>query len=164
MSLTQILSYPDVAAEFDKYVHVPAAQPQDAPRMVAPPRYHDSYALVGTAFDYCLRFCVAACNQGLVAEQPWVAEIALKLMEQEEELPSELSLEQARPRTLPGVSPDEGLYTTTGARCPLHRGARQGLPHRPRDSRRQLPESAASIRGRGLHAAGASGAAGDDHG
>src|SRR5205085_6754850 len=96
MSLTQILSYPDVAAEFDKYVHVPAAQPQDAPRMVAPPRYHDSYALVGTAFDYCLRFCVAACNQGLVAEQPWVAEIALKLMEQEEELPSELSLEQAR--------------------------------------------------------------------
>ena len=64
--------------------------------MVAPPRYHDSYALVGTAFDYCLRFCVAACNKGLVAEQPWVAEIALKLMEQEEELPPGLSLEQAR--------------------------------------------------------------------
>jgi hypothetical protein len=96
MSLTQILSYPDVAAEFSKYIRAPAAQPKGMPEMVAPPRYHDSYALVGTAFDYCLRFCVAACNKGLVAEQPWVAEIALKLMEQEDELPPGLSLEQAR--------------------------------------------------------------------
>lgn len=96
MSLTEILSYPDVAAEFDNYIRIPTSQLQVMPKMVAPPRYHDSYALVGTAFDYCLRFCIAACNQGLVAEQPWVAEIAVKLMEHEaEELPPGLSLEQA---------------------------------------------------------------------
>jgi hypothetical protein len=79
MSLTEILSYPDVAAEFNKYIRTPTSQTQAAPKMVAPPRYHDSYALVGTAFDYCLRFCIAACNQGLVSERPWVAEIAVKL-------------------------------------------------------------------------------------
>jgi hypothetical protein len=106
MSLTEILSYPDVAAEFNKYIRVPP-QPQAAPKMVAPPHYHDSYALVGTAFDYCLRFCIAACNRGLVAEQPWVAEIAVKLMEDEEEdLPPGLSLEQARK----GVARARELY------------------------------------------------------
>lgn len=106
MSLTEILSYPDVAAEFNKYIRVPP-QPQAAPKMVAPPRYHDSYALVGTAFDYCLRFCIAACNRELVAEQPWVAEMAVKLMEDEEEdLPPGLSLEQARK----GVARARELY------------------------------------------------------
>lgn len=106
MSLTEILSYPDVAAEFNKYIRVPP-QPQAAPKMVAPPRYHDSYAIVGTAFDYCLRFCIAACNRGLVAEQPWVAEIAVKVMEDEEEdLPPGLSLEQARK----GVARARELY------------------------------------------------------
>jgi hypothetical protein len=94
MSLTEILSQPDVAAEFSKYVRVPTAGPRL--RMVALPRYHDSYALVGTAFDYCLRFCISACNQGLVTEQAWIAEIAVRLMECEEELPSDLSLERAR--------------------------------------------------------------------
>jgi hypothetical protein len=94
MSLTEILSQPEVAAEFSKYVRVPAAGPRVP--MVAPPSHHDSYALVGTAFDYCLRFCISACNRGLAAEQPWVAEIALRLMECEEEMPPGLSLEQAR--------------------------------------------------------------------
>jgi hypothetical protein len=94
MSLTEILSQPDVAAEFSKYVRVPTVGLRL--RMIAPPRYHDSYALVGTAFDYCLRFCISACNQGLVTEQPWIAEIAVRLMEREEELPSDLSLERAR--------------------------------------------------------------------
>lgn len=107
MSLTEILSYPDVTAEFNKYIRVPVSQPQAAPKMVAPPSYHNSYPLVGTAFDYCLRFCIAACNQGLVAEQPWVAEIAVKLMEgEEEELPPGLSLEQARK----GVARARELY------------------------------------------------------
>jgi hypothetical protein len=106
MSLTQMLSYPDVAAEFNKYIRVPTSQEQVAPKMLVPPRYHDSYALVGTAFDYCLRFCIAACNRGLVAEQPWVAEIAVKLMECEEELPPGLSLEQARK----GVARARELY------------------------------------------------------
>lgn len=94
MSLTEILSQPEVAAEFSKYVRVPAAGTRLP--MVAPPRHHESYPLVGTAFDYCLRFCISARNQGLVTEQPWVAEIAVRLMEGEEDLPSGLSLEQAR--------------------------------------------------------------------
>lgn len=106
MSLTEILTYPEVAAEFNKYIRVPALQAQGALKMAAPPRYHDSYALVGTAFDYCLRFCIAACNQDLVAEQPWVAEIAVKLMEGEEDLPPGLSLEQARK----GVTRARELY------------------------------------------------------
>lgn len=95
MSLTEILSGPDVAAEFNKYIRVPVGQSPTISKIIAPPRYHSSYALVGTAFDYCLRFCLAACNQGLISEQPWVAEIAVRLME-DEELPPGLSLEQSR--------------------------------------------------------------------
>lgn len=107
MSLTEILSRPDIAAEFNKYIRVPVVQSSAASKMIAPPRSHSSYALVGTAFDYCLRFCLAACNQRVISEQPWVAEIAVKLLEdEEEELPPGLSLEQSRK----GVARARELY------------------------------------------------------
>jgi len=105
MSLTEILSCPEVAVEFSKYVRVPTSG-GGTPKLIVPPRNHNSYALVGTAFDYCLRFYIAACNQGIVSEQMWVAEVALKLMELEETPPPGLSLEQATR----GVSRARQLY------------------------------------------------------
>lgn len=95
MSLTEILALPEVAAEFSKYVRIPTSPPTGALPLLVQPE-HRSYALVGTAFDYCLRFCIAACNPGLVAEQTWVGEIALEILEAEPQLPVGLSVEQAR--------------------------------------------------------------------
>lgn len=95
MSLTQILDLPEVAAEFSKYVRVPA-QSSASPELIAPPIGHSSYTLVGTAFDYCMRFCIAASNPGLVVDQTWIAEVALEVIEEEQDfLPEELSLEHA---------------------------------------------------------------------
>lgn len=95
MSLTQVLDLPEVDAEFSKYVRVPTPAPT-WPKMLAPPGRHKSYSLVGTAFDYCLRFCVAAFNPGLVVERTWIAEIALAAIEKEERyLPKGLTFELA---------------------------------------------------------------------
>ncbi len=95
MSLTAILSKPEVTAQFNKYIRVPVLQSPPTSKMIASPLSHKSYALVGTAFDYCLRFCLAACNEErIIFERRWVAEIAVKLLE-DEELPPGLSLEYA---------------------------------------------------------------------
>jgi hypothetical protein len=95
MSLIQILELPDVAAEFGKYVRLPSPGPGTI-KLLAPPVGHKSYSLVGTAFDYCMRFCIAAYNPGLVVDQTWIAEIALRAIEKEERwLPEGLSFELA---------------------------------------------------------------------
>jgi hypothetical protein len=124
MSLTQILDLPEVAAEFNRYVRVPL-QNSIAPALIAPPRGHSSYALVGTAFDYCMRFCIAASNPGLVVDQPWIAEIALEVIEEERDyLPKGLSVEQAtkgvaRARQLYGEFLASRTFTRSLARAAL---------------------------------------------
>jgi hypothetical protein len=124
MSLTQILDLPDVAAEFSKYVRVPS-QSSCSPELIAPPIGHSSYALVGTAFDYCMRFCIAASNSGLVVDQSWIAEIALELIEEEKDsLPEGLSFEQvvkgvARARQLYGEFLASRIFTRPLARAAL---------------------------------------------
>ena len=95
MSLTRILQIREVAAEFRKYVRVPSPG-SSPPKLIAPLTGHTSYTLVGTAFDYCLRFCIAAYNPGLVFVNQWVAEIALDLIRKERHrLPDGLSPELA---------------------------------------------------------------------
>jgi hypothetical protein len=43
-----------------------------------------------------MRFCVAACNPGLVADQTWIAELALEVIEEEQDyLPKGLTVELA---------------------------------------------------------------------
>lgn len=124
MSLTQILDEPEVVAEFSKYVRVPS-QNSIVPELIAPPIGHSSYALVGTAFDYCMRFCTAASNPGLVADQTWIAEIALEVIEEERDyLPKGLSLEQAtkgvaRARQLYGEFLASSTFTRPLARAAL---------------------------------------------
>jgi hypothetical protein len=124
MSLTQILDLPEVAAEFSKYVRVPSPG-SGAPGLIAPPTGHSSYALVGTAFDYCIRFCVAASNPGLVVDQTWIAEIALEVIEEEQDfLPEGLSLEHAakgvaRARRLYGEFLASRAFTRPLARAAL---------------------------------------------
>ncbi|MBO0727186.1 MAG: hypothetical protein J2P52_16390 [Blastocatellia bacterium] len=134
MSLTQILDLPEVAAEFGKYVRVPS-QPSIAPKLKAPPTGHSSYALVGTAFDYCMRFCIAASNPGLVADQTWIAELALEVIEENRDyLPKGLSLEHAtrgggaRSAALWGVSCVSHIYPPVGQGGVVSRRARSRLP------------------------------------
>lgn len=124
MSLTQILDLPEVAAEFGKYVRVPS-QGSASPELIAPPTGHSSYALVGTAFDYCMRFCIAASNPGLVIDQTWIAEVALEVIEEEQDfLPEGLSLEHAakgvaRARQLYGEFLASRTFTRPLARAAL---------------------------------------------
>lgn len=60
MSLTEILSYPNVAAEFDKYIRVPAPAPA-APKMVAP-------GSARRASSAPVRRCTVAFKRGCGAE------------------------------------------------------------------------------------------------
>jgi hypothetical protein len=107
MSLIQLLELPDVAAEFSRSVRIPSPGPGKI-KLLAPPVGHRSYSLIGTAFDYCFRFCVAAYNPGLVVDQAWVAEIALQSIEKEERwLPKGLTFELA----VNGVFRARQLYT-----------------------------------------------------
>lgn len=128
MSLTQILELPAVDAEFRKYVRVPLSD-SASPKLLVPPVGHKSYSLVGTAFDYCLRFCVAAFNPGLVSDQVWIAEIALKAIEEEERwLPPGLTFELAvngvfRARQLYREFLASRIFTRRLARAALFLGA-----------------------------------------
>lgn len=74
ISLTSWLKQPDVAAAFEAAFPTPAfafTQP-----MLAPP-VTTHYALVGTAFDYLLRFQIEVWNRdGAVVTDEWVAEEA----------------------------------------------------------------------------------------
>lgn len=106
MSLTQLLALPEVAARFDLYVRAPASIMTNAPPRLLVPPGHRSYALVGTAFDYCLRFLIAAHNPKLVTEQEWVAEIAPDLLAAEPHLPPGLDVDQVRR----GLARARGLY------------------------------------------------------
>ena len=73
MSLTRLLKIPEASRFFAEHVRMPAraiGRP-----MVAPP-VTDHYPLVGTAFDYLLRFMVQRWNPGTLT-RAWVAESLL---------------------------------------------------------------------------------------
>ncbi|MEE9174326.1 MAG: hypothetical protein V3U30_05055 [Thermoplasmata archaeon] len=76
MSLTGFIRHDEVAALLDCIVP-PVERPQSRP-MLAPPRT-THYRLVGTAFDYALRFELQRRNDHAVGDT-WVAETALPLL------------------------------------------------------------------------------------
>lgn len=73
MSLTSFLKLPDVKAKFRQEFKVPKLAVQK--KLLAPP-LSKRYALVGTAFDYLLRFYLQRLNENAIRWR-WAAEEAL---------------------------------------------------------------------------------------
>lgn len=82
MSLTSFLKIPDVKEKFASQFPLPSFN-LNCPIKAAPVTKH--FPLIGTAFDYLLRFYIESLNPNVVTK-PWVAEYALKLTEDYPEL------------------------------------------------------------------------------
>lgn len=100
MSLTGLIRHvPKVRRLFKEYFDKPRLPP--GPDMMAPPLTED-YRLVGTAFDYLLRFKVARLNSDKTSPERkhgWVAEAALdKIKDDELKEKAESNINEARER------------------------------------------------------------------
>lgn len=73
MSLTSLLDNPDVKKRFRQEFKKPKLTVQK--KLLAPPK-SDRYSLVGTAFDYLLRFYIQRLNAHAIQKR-WIAEGAL---------------------------------------------------------------------------------------
>jgi len=78
MSLTLFLKNKDVKDAFKKEFKIPRFKLQG--ELLAPP-LTNHYALVGTAFDYLLRFYIKRLNPNAI-EQPWISEVSLDLLKE----------------------------------------------------------------------------------
>ena len=99
MSLTSFLEIRDVKEVFKQF-KMPLFKIQV--ELLAPP-LTKHYALVGTAFDYLLRFYIKHINPNTI-EQEWVSEVSLRLLEMRQ-LPPELREET--------IKEDPALYDPT---------------------------------------------------
>ncbi|MFH1607217.1 MAG: hypothetical protein ABIC91_07745 [Nanoarchaeota archaeon] len=79
MSLTSFIKEPDVRKKFSETFSMPKVNLEA--EMKAPP-ITEHYSLVGTAFDYLLRFYIKRHNP-LAKTSKWIAEIALNCIEDE---------------------------------------------------------------------------------
>lgn len=100
MSLTGLIRHdPNIKSLFKEYFDKPRLPP--GPDMKAPPLTED-YQLVGTAFDYLLRFKVARLNSDKTSPERkhgWVAEAALDRIEDDElKEKAEFDIKEARER------------------------------------------------------------------
>lgn len=77
MSLTSFLKLPDVKEKFRQEFKVPKLAVQK--KLLAPP-LSKRYALVGTAFDYLLRFYLQRLNEKNAIRRSWVAEDSLNVL------------------------------------------------------------------------------------
>jgi hypothetical protein len=75
MSLTSFISIHDVKERFTQEFSPPSASLKGT--MIAPP-VTKNYTLMGTAFDYLMRFRLERPNPGCVT-QPWVVETSVDL-------------------------------------------------------------------------------------
>ncbi len=78
MSLTSFLRQPEVKERFRREFNVPKLTAKK--EIIAPPK-SNRYALVGTAFDYLLRFHLQRLNPNAIRWQ-WVAEYAIQILEE----------------------------------------------------------------------------------
>lgn len=78
MSLTSLINQPDVRAQLKQEFPKPKFTMKR--QLLAPPR-SQNYGLVGTAFDYLLRFYVKQMNPQAI-ERGWVAENSVRLLKQ----------------------------------------------------------------------------------
>ena len=81
MSLTSFLKQPDVIKNFRQHFEPPKIRLTKT--LLAPP-LTNHYSLVGTAFDYLLRFYIERLNKNAICGH-WVAEQSLRILEEEEE-------------------------------------------------------------------------------
>jgi hypothetical protein len=72
MSLTALLDLKDVKAKFRETFTIPKVA---APSVLAAPAMTKNYSLVGTAFDYLLRFCLQRRYLFAIAKE-WIASVA----------------------------------------------------------------------------------------
>jgi hypothetical protein len=93
MSLTTFLAKPDVREKFSSEFVKPKFQVKK--EIVAPP-LTTRYGLVGTAFDYLLRFHIEYWNPQFVVERNWIAETALNLLSNEYLEKGEVIVKQAK--------------------------------------------------------------------
>jgi len=77
MSLTSFLQNKDVKERFRQEFQKPRFSMKKD--LLAPP-LTKNYSLVGTAFDYLLRFYIERLNPNAVAKGPWAAEVALSFI------------------------------------------------------------------------------------
>ena len=77
MSLTSFLQEPDVRQRFRQEFNKPISR--ISKDLLAPPR-SKRYSLVGTAFDYLLRFHIQRQNR-VTDQQPWVAEASISILQ-----------------------------------------------------------------------------------
>lgn len=80
MSLTTFLDKPDVREKFSSEFEKPKFQVKKG--IVASP-LTKHYGLVGTAFDYLLRFHIEYWNSQIVKRQNWIAEVAVHRLSDE---------------------------------------------------------------------------------
>lgn len=78
MSLTQIIKMEEVKEFLDKNFIFPKIKVQA--KLLAPP-LTKNYALVGTAFDYLIRFYVQRLNENTCSEGKWICEISIEKLE-----------------------------------------------------------------------------------
>jgi hypothetical protein len=74
MSLTSFIAMPAVREKFSETFQYPTLGP--SPKLCCPPKT-EHYGLVGTAFDYLLRFVIKAGNPNAITQQ-WVADLAVE--------------------------------------------------------------------------------------
>lgn len=82
MSLTQFIKIPEIREKFAETFPIPVFNLKNP--LICPPRT-THYGLVGTAFDYLLRFYIEYNNPGTITHR-WVAEEAVKLTKKDANL------------------------------------------------------------------------------
>ena len=75
MSLTSFLQIPNIRSEFT--TTFPFQAPKLSGELLAPPQTKN-YSLIGTAFDYLLRFHLERLNPNTL-KKPWIAEEGVEL-------------------------------------------------------------------------------------
>ena len=83
MSLTTFLRNKDVRDRFSKDFPVPEVKLEG--KILAQP-LTNHYSLIGTAFDYLLRFYLQRHNPNVIDRGHWIAESAVELLQEDKKL------------------------------------------------------------------------------
>ena len=77
MSLTSLLQTKEARRRFREEFEKPSMEAE--PSLTAPP-ISGRPSQIGTAFDYLLRFVLRRVNAGVIVDQEWTAEAAIRLL------------------------------------------------------------------------------------
>ncbi|HOJ89378.1 MAG TPA: hypothetical protein PLP64_10600 [Pseudothermotoga sp.] len=116
MSLTSFLKDEEVCNAFRRFFKIPKFNV--SAELLAPP-FTENYSLVGTAFDYLLRFYVKRLNRDAI-ESPWASEKALDLLflapllQSRDALPFDTGIIRKAEETIEFAKKAYGEYLKTG--------------------------------------------------